>query len=156
MRPASPSRWVVLRTTRQLPLLGTLRSDTTPPHAPLVSIYRTTNSIFEKQKCITDVLKWLAQLGELAQSLLDYVCGPLVHFAVLIGVAADGTFDSLGRKAQRSLTAEHTQHLPGSTELITLRTEIQSAWNVSLFASLFVTRRSLVQIHPLFISVLFH
>lgn len=48
-----------------------LRSDATlatllTPDTPLSSISRTTRSIYEKQRCITDVFKWLSQLGELA------------------------------------------------------------------------------------------
>ena len=51
-----------------------------------------------RRRCITNVFKWLPQLGELAQSLLHDICGPLIDFAVLVGIAADGTFYSLGKR----------------------------------------------------------
>lgn len=45
---------------------------------------------------LTDVLEGLPQLCELAQGLLHHTCCPLVHSAVLVGVAPDGTLDGLG------------------------------------------------------------
>lgn len=48
-----------------------------------------------------DVLERLPQLGELAQSLLHHIRGPLVHLAVLIGIAANGALDGLGTRRRR-------------------------------------------------------
>lgn len=45
---------------------------------------------------LTDVLEGLPQPCELAQGLFHHTCCPLVHFAVLVGIATDGTLDGLG------------------------------------------------------------
>lgn len=58
------------------------------------------NLKIHKRKSITDVFKWFPQLGKLAQSLFYNISGPLVDFAVLVGITTDGTFYSLGKKAQ--------------------------------------------------------
>lgn len=78
-------------------LLGDLSSGTrhTSDH------YLKKLSKYTRRKSLTNVFKWLPQFGELAQSLFYNISGPLVDFAVLVGVTTDGTFYSLGGKSTR-------------------------------------------------------
>lgn len=48
--------------------------------------------IFKDNNLHTNVLERLSQLAELAETLLHYSGGPLVHSVVLIGISSNGCF----------------------------------------------------------------
>lgn len=54
-----------------------------------------TSSVLLHDHTGHDVLERLAKLGELIQTLLDYIGSPLVHFVVLVCVSTDGAFNRL-------------------------------------------------------------
>lgn len=60
----------------------------------------------KKEAELTNVLEGLPQLCELAQGLFHHTCCPLVHFAVLVGIATDSTLYGLrGTNRWSSCTA---------------------------------------------------
>lgn len=67
-----------------------------------------------------DVLEGLAQLGELAQRLLHHARGPLVHLAVLVGIAANGALYGLGNRrrsaGQQQVEASDARNIPARAQ----------------------------------------
>lgn len=61
-----------------------------------------------------------------------YICGPLIHFAVLIGVATNGALYSLeDRVGGGAVSRTNPNALP-----LVLRTEMQFPYNASLSLSM--------------------
>lgn len=66
------------------------------PHPPPIGALDCPSFHRKGEAELTDVLEGLPQLCELAQGLFHHACCPLVHFAVLVGIATDSTLYGLG------------------------------------------------------------